>query len=159
MTNLTGEYECKLDERGRLKLPQKLLESLGTQKNYGFIVNRGFEKNLAIYPRTVWEEKTKEINQLNIYDKQQRDALRYFYRGATELFVDSADRLNIPGSLLEYGGIEKDVILFAYINFMELWSKTEYEKYISAEPENFSELIQDVMAKRSTDQGNRPPSH
>ncbi len=98
MTNLTGEYECKLDERGRLKLPQKLLESLGTQKNYGFIVNRGFEKNLAIYPRTVWEEKTKEINQLNIYDKQQRDALRYFYRGATELFVDSADRLNIPGS-------------------------------------------------------------
>ena len=159
MTNLTGEYEVKIDERGRLKLPQKLLESLGTQKNYGFIVNRGFEKNLAIYPRTVWEEKTKEINQLNIYDKQQRDALRYFYRGATELFVDSADRLNIPGSLLEYGGIEKDVILFAYINFMELWSKTEYEKYISAEPENFSELIQDVMAKRSTDQGNRPPSH
>lgn len=159
MTNLTGEYECKLDERGRLKLPQKLLESLGTQKNYGFIVNRGFEKNLAIYPRTVWEEKTKEINQLNIYDKQQRDALRYFYRGATELFVDSADRLNIPGSLLEYGGIEKDVILFAYINFIELWSKAEYEKYISAEPENFSELIQDVMAKRSTDQGNRPPSH
>lgn len=159
MTNLTGEYEVKIDERGRLKLPQKLLESLGTQKNYGFIVNRGFEKNLAIYPRTVWEEKTKEINQLNIYDKQQRDALRYFYRGATELFLDSADRLNIPGSLLEYGGIEKDVILFAYINFMELWSKTEYEKYISAEPENFSELIQDVMAKRSTDQGNRPPSH
>lgn len=159
MINLTGEFEVKLDERGRIKLPQRLLESLGTQKNYGFIVNRGFEKNLAIYPRTVWEEKTKEINQLNIYDKQQRDALRYFYRGATELFVDSADRLNIPSSLLEYAGIEKEVILFAYINFMEIWSKAEYEKYISNEPENFSGLIQEVMEKRSTDHGNRPPSH
>ena len=111
-------------------------------------MNRGFEKNLAIYPKTVWEQKTKEINQLNIYDKKHREAIRYFYRGATELLLDSADRVNVPGNLLTYAGIEKDAVLFAYKDFIELWSKEEYERYLSSEPDSFDEVIQGVFGNK-----------
>ncbi|MFM2393003.1 MAG: hypothetical protein RLZZ546_985 [Bacteroidota bacterium] len=148
MINLTGEFECRLDERGRLKFPSKLLESLGDIKIDGFIVNRGFEKNLAIYPKNVWEQKTKEINQLNIYDKKHRDAIRYFYRGATELTLDNSDRVNFPGNLLDYAGITKDAVLFAYRDFIELWSKEEYDLSLSQEPDSFGEVIGDVFGSR-----------
>jgi MraZ protein len=140
--NLNGEYDCKIDERGRLKLPSKLLDSLGTLKSEGFVVNRGFEKNLAIYPKRVWEMKTKEINQLNIYDKQHRDVIRYFYRGATDLSLDNSDRVNLPSNLLDYAGIGKDVVLNAYMNFIEVWAKDKYDEFYSNEPESFGELTQ-----------------
>jgi len=145
MISLTGEYECKVDDRGRLKLPQKLIESLGNQRNLEFVLNRGFEDHLILYPKEVWDQKTREINQLNIYDKRQRDVIRYFYRGATEVSNDNADRILIPANLKQYAGIDKDVVLFAYSNIIELWSKDGYEKMITQEPEDFSSLVQDVF--------------
>ncbi len=145
MITLLGEFEVKLDEKGRIKIPSKLLDSLGDQKRNGFVINRGFEKNLAIYPKTVWEEKTKLINQLNIDDKQQRDTTRFFYRGASELILDNADRVNLPSSLLSFAEIEKDVVLFAYRDFIEVWSKDNYLKSLSQEPENYGSLSQGLV--------------
>jgi MraZ protein len=139
---LRGEYECKIDERGRLKFPSKLLDSLQTLKSEGFVVNRGFEKNLIIYPKRVWDEKTKQVNQLNFYDQQQRDVIRYFYRGASDLVLDNSDRVNLPANLLKHAGIEKDVVLNAMINFIEVWSADEYEGFFSKEPAQFGQITQ-----------------
>jgi len=150
MISLTGEYECKMDDRGRFKLPRKLIEMLGNKRSFEFIVNRGFDKNLIIYPKEVWEEKTKEINQLNIYDKKQREVIRYFYRGATELSNDSADRILMPKHLCNYAGIAKDLVLFAYLNFIEVWSKDKYEEMILREPEDFSSLVDGVFNQPTT---------
>ena len=146
MKVLAGEYECKVDERGRFKLPLKLIQDLGDNRVNQFVINRGFEKYLILYPKNVWDQKTREINQLNIYVKKERDALRYFYRGATEVANDSADRINIPGALLEYAGVEKDLVLCAYQNIIEVWSKTEYDKMLSLEPEDFSSLVEGIFA-------------
>ena len=146
MNILTGEYEVKIDERGRIKLPSKLLEALGNKRQYDFVVNRGFEKHLILYTKEVWEERTKEINQLNIYDRRQREALRYFYRGATEVSNDSADRILIPSNLVQYAGIEKDVVLFAYQHIVEIWSKDQYDAMLANEPADFSSLIEDVFS-------------
>jgi MraZ protein len=151
MIDLSGEYECRLDERGRLKLPAKLIESLGELGKGSFIINRGFEKNLAIYPKLIWDQKTKEINQLNIYDKEHRAAIRYFYRGATVLTLDSAGRVNIPSNILLAAGIEKDVILFAYRDIIELWSAVEYNLSLEKEPDSFADIIQRTGLGRKSD--------
>jgi MraZ protein len=147
MVSLKGEYECKIDDRGRFKLPQKLIESLGDKRNLDFVMNRGFDNNIIIYPKEVWDEKILEINQLSIYDKKQRDVLRYFHRGATDVSNDSADRILIPSHLKEYAGIDKEIVLFAYANIIEVWSKVAFEKMISSEPEDFSSLLQEAMDK------------
>ena len=146
INSLTGEYECKIDERGRLKLPSKLIEALGDKRKFTFVVNRGFEKNLILYPKEVWDQKTKQINQLNIYEKRQREVVRYFYRGATEISNDSADRILIPGNLISHAGINKNVVLFAYQNIVEIWSKDNYLEMIGNEPEDFSSLVEGVFA-------------
>ncbi|MCZ2100048.1 MAG: division/cell wall cluster transcriptional repressor MraZ [Chitinophagales bacterium] len=137
-----GEYDCKLDAKGRLKLPSALLKQIGGDENLKFVINRGYEQHLMLYPIEVWEIKTKEINQLNINIAQQRKAIRYFYRGATELEVDSSERINLPGSLMEYAGIDKDVMLFAYQNQIEIWAKDKYEAMIEEEPDDYVQLAE-----------------
>lgn len=142
----TGEFECKLDAKGRLKLPAAIIKQLGGDENLKFTINRGFEKHLMLYPNDVWEMKTNEINQLNIYNTQQRQAIRYFYRGATELDMDSSERINLPSSLMEYAGIDKDVVLFAYQNQIEIWAKDKYDAMIGEEPEDFASIAEDVFS-------------
>jgi MraZ protein len=97
-----------------------------------------------LYPNEVWEQKTKQIDQLNIYSTKQRQAIRFFYRGATELTMDSSERINLPASLMEYAGITQDVMLFAYQNHIEVWSKESYAASLDIESVDF-DAIADVL--------------
>ena len=151
MQRLTGEYECKVDAKGRLRLPSSLVRQLSSD-NLTFTVNRGFEKNLILYPKDVWIKKAEEIdNYLNIYSTKQRQVLRYFYRGATEVTLDGSDRLLIPRTLVKYADINNTVMLFAIQQQIEIWSLEEYEKMISQEPEDFSQIADDIFGNSISD--------
>jgi MraZ protein len=148
MTNLIGEYECKIDAKGRFMLPAGLKKQLPPEVQDKFVVNRGFENCLVLYPQNVWKVISDEVNQLNLYNKKNREFVRYFYRGATELMLDSVNRLLLPKQLTEYAGIDKEIVLFAFSNRVEIWSKAAYTRLQTNEPEDFSSLAEEVMAKK-----------
>ncbi|MDR4987804.1 MAG: division/cell wall cluster transcriptional repressor MraZ [Bacteroidales bacterium] len=147
MRQLLGEFDCKLDAKGRFMLPSGLRKQLTPEDQERFVVNRGFEKNLTLYPESEWLKISKELNALNLYKKKHREFVRYFFRGATELRLDAAGRLLLPKSLLDYGGIDKEIVLFAYGNRIEVWAREAYEGMMANEPEDFSSLAEDVMGK------------
>lgn len=147
--NLTGEYECKLDAKGRLRLPASLIRQIGYNGVLEFAINRGFEKHLMMYPKDVWVEKTKKINQLNIYNTKERKAMRYFYRGASLVALDTADRVLLPSNLVTYAGLDKDVILFAYHEQIEIWSKEAYELMLDEEPDSFQHYADDLFGRET----------
>lgn len=157
MYQFTGEYECKVDAKGRMRLPSALIRQIGEGMDKQFVLNRGFEKHLMLYPKEVWGKKTKEINQLNIYNSRHRNAIRYFYRGATELTLDSADRVLISKSLMEYAGIGKEIVLFAYGEQIELWAKEAYDEMLANEPEDFSAIADEVFGDGSKSSDNQLP--
>lgn len=144
---LLGEYECKMDAKGRMRMPSGLIAQLGDEEKHTFVINRGFERCLMLYPEAVWKQISEEVNDLNLYNKKNRDFVRYFYRGAQEILMDSADRILIPKRLLEYAGVNKDLILSAYNGRIEIWAKDEYDKMLDQEPTDFSDLADDVLGK------------
>ena len=141
MYNLIGEYRAKIDAKGRVKLPKDLLRQL-SEGSFPLVVNRGYEKHLMLYPKDVWEKKTKEINQLKLTRRNQRGAIRYFYRGATPLNLDNIKRVLLPKALLEYADIKKDIVLFAYDQQIEVWDAQAYEQDLENEPDNFDEILE-----------------
>lgn len=147
MVNLIGEFECKLDSKGRFMLPAGLKKQLPPEVQDRFVINRGFEKCLVLYPHTEWKTISDEVNQLNLYNKKNREFVRYFYRGASELSLDSASRMLLPKQLMEYAGVEKDLVLFAFSNRVEIWAKGAYSNLLTDEPEDFSMLAEEVMGK------------
>jgi len=149
MGYLLGEYECKVDAKGRFMLPSGLKKQLSDGDQERFVINRGFENNLTLYPYSEWQKISQEINSLNLYSKKNRDFVRYFFRGASEILPDTAHRLLLPKSLLDYAGIEKDIVLFAYGHRVEIWGKEAYEAMMGREPEDFSSLAEEVMGKIS----------
>jgi len=145
MSNFLGEFDCKLDAKGRMMIPVGLKKQLPEAVSEGLVINRGFEKNLVIYTRKEWDNIVAELSKLNAYEKKTREFIRYFTRGASELLLDSAGRVNLPKSLLEYAGIEADVVLACQFNKIEVWSKEAYDAQLDDEPENFANLAEEVM--------------
>jgi MraZ protein len=147
-TNLIGEFECRLDEKSRIILPAALKKQISQDAQDKFVINRGFEGCLVLYPYNVWKETTGNINKLNLFVRDNRRFVRFFYNGATELMLDSQNRLLLPKSLLGFAAIEKEVVLFAYSDRIEVWNKSTYLQLLSKEPEDFAQLAEKVMGKQ-----------
>ena len=148
MIGFLGEFESTLDAKGRFLLPAGLKKQLPEGENTRFVINRGFEKCLTLYPRQSWEPLFAKISTLNDFDPRVREFRRYFLNGATEVELDSAGRLLLPPNLKEYAGLEKDIVLASAVDKIEIWSTENYKKFFeSYSPEDFSTIAQQVMAK------------
>jgi len=147
MLNLIGEYDCRLDQKGRIMLPSALKKQIPPEAMERFVINRGFENCLVLYPLNEWKVIIGEINRLNLYNRKNREFSRYFNRGATEIPLDGSNRLLLPKHLLEYAKIGKDIILFAYSNRIEVWAKDMYDQLMKNEPDDFAALAEEVMGK------------
>jgi len=145
MTYLTGEFECKLDTKGRMMIPAGLKKKLPEADTEGLVINRGFKKYLVIYTKQEWDKKLDELGKLNQYENKNIEFIRYFTRGATELTLDATGRVNLPKLLLDYAGIASEVVLTCQINKIEVWDKAAHEAMIESEPENFAALAEEVM--------------
>ena len=155
MTQLLGEYNCKLDAKGRFILPSGLQKQVPAEAGNQFVVNRGFEQCLVLYPRNEWDKIAAEINKLNKFIKRNRDFIRYFFRGATEITLDGSDRILLPKHLLTYAGIQKQIVLFAHTNKIEIWHQETYDNLLSDEPEDFADLAEQVMGNAIQDDENQ----
>lgn len=145
MTNLIGEYSCRLDAKGRVMLPVALKKQISPEAKERFVINRGFENCLVLYPVDVWKKISQEVNELNLYNKKNRDFVRSFYRGATELSLDNTNRLLIPKNLMDFAGINHEIMLSAFGNRIEIWSKEKYAELLNISPEEFATLAEEVM--------------
>ena len=133
-------------------MPSGLRKQLDPEAQEKFVLNRGFEKCLVLYPKNVWSGISAEISKLNQYKKKNREFIRYFYRGASEISLDSTGRLLFPKRLMTYASIAKEVVLFAYFDRIEVWDKNTYDNLLTDEPDDFSNLAEEVMGSKREDE-------
>ncbi|MDP4263067.1 MAG: division/cell wall cluster transcriptional repressor MraZ [Bacteroidota bacterium] len=148
MIRFLGEYEATLDTKGRFLLPAGFKKQLPETENLRFVINRGFKKNLNLYPIQNWDQLFDDIEKLNDFDPKVREFLDNFLNGATFVEPDSAGRLLIPPNLKEQSGLEKDIVLVAKIKRIEIWDSNKYKQlFESFSEERYSNLANEVMNK------------
>ncbi|MEO6188655.1 MAG: division/cell wall cluster transcriptional repressor MraZ [Ginsengibacter sp.] len=146
MTGLIGEYEVTLDAKGRFLLPAGFKKQLPANGTESFVLNRGFEKCLSLYTSKSWEPIFTSLSNLNDFDPKVRQFKRYFLNGATQVEPDNAGRLLLPGNLIEYASLEKEIVLVSAIDKIEIWNKSKYKEFFETfSPETFSDLAKEVM--------------
>lgn len=145
MTNLIGEYELSIDAKGRLLLPSAFRKQLPEGADGQFVISRGFEQCLNVYTMEEWDALSGKINKLNDFNPKVREFKRLFLNGANKVEADSAGRLLVPRSLLDYAGITKDAVFASASNKMELWDKATHAAYMKRVSDNFSALAGEVL--------------
>jgi len=145
MEHFLGEYECKLDAKGRMVLPAALKRQMPDVEREGLVINRGLESHLVIYTRQEWNKIMGELSRLNQFEKKSREFIRKFMRGASELTLDAAGRVLVPKSLQAYADISAEVVLASQFNKIEVWSKAKYDEQWENEGDDFAILAEEVM--------------
>ena len=149
MIGFIGEYEATIDSKGRFLLPAGIKKQLPVGELPVFVINRGFEKCLSMYPMKSWDPLYESISNLNDFDPKVREFRRYFLNGAMQIELDGAGRMLLPKNLMEHAGLTKDIVLVSAVNKMEIWDKNKYQQFFEKfSPETFSNLAAEVMAKK-----------
>ncbi len=146
MIGFLGEFEATLDAKGRFLLPAGFKKQLPEEETGKFVINRGFEKCLALYPLTTWEPLFAKITGLNEFDPKQREFRRAFLNGATYVEPDRAGRILLPPNLKLYAELQKDIVLMATGDKIEIWDSNKYKQFFdSISSDALSDLGRDVM--------------
>ncbi|HSH52694.1 MAG TPA: division/cell wall cluster transcriptional repressor MraZ [Bacteroidales bacterium] len=146
MTTFIGDYNCRVDEKGRVTFPSSLKKQMDTASQNRFVVKKDiFEQCLVLYPIEEWERQNAIMrSKINPYNKEHNKFLRNFYRGSAEIILDSNNRLLIPKRLLELAEISKEAILAGQYGKIEIWSKELYEAAEEGH-DDFAALAEKIM--------------
>lgn len=121
------EYERQLDERGRIILPSKIRERITPCV---YITRSPSDKCIHIYDETEWAVMSEKLRALPVTtDKNAGAFVRMFFGKAACGEVDKQGRVCIPKRLIEYAGIEKDVVLVGANTRLELWAAEQWREY------------------------------
>ena len=126
-TFFVDEYERQLDDRGRIILPAKIRDEIGSCV---YITRSPSEKCLYIYAKEEWEALSEKLRSLPVtYDRNAAAFVRIFCGTATCCEVDKQGRISPGKRLCEFAGLEKDVVLVGANTRMEIWSQEEWARY------------------------------
>ena len=126
-----GEFEYKIDEKGRMPIPLKFRRELGE----GMVLTRGVEKCIVVYTLAEWKKVAATLIIGSVTPNKLRRLNRAIFATAFSLNIDGQGRIALPVPLLEYAGIEDEVVITGANTYLELWNKEhwEAEKAISEE--------------------------
>ncbi|MDO4621804.1 MAG: division/cell wall cluster transcriptional repressor MraZ [Eubacteriales bacterium] len=119
-----GEYNHTIDSKGRLIIPSKFREQLGEK----FVLTRGMDGNLAIYPMDAWKVFEQKLATLPLLSQKARTFIRFLVSGAQECELDKQGRILVPPTLRTHAKLDKDVLLNGYLDHVEVWSKEVWEE-------------------------------
>lgn len=145
MAGLVGEFEVKLDAKGRFLFPAGLRKQLPPASQRDFMLNKGFEDCLTLYPMTEWERISEKLSKMNLFKPKNRMFYRLFHQGAKQVSLDNVGRVLIPTTHVERVGIQQEVMLIAYNDRIEIWDKSKYFDMIEGNMADFADLADEVM--------------
>ena len=130
LTNNTfiGEYAYALDSKGRVNVPAKFRQALSEDNKNTFIITRGMDSCVWVYPLMEWQKIEADLRNLSSLSNIHRAFVRNTARYASPSTYDKQGRITLSPSLVEYAGLEKDVLIIGMINKMEIWNPAELKR-------------------------------
>ena len=139
-----GNYNYTIDEKGRVTIPAKLRSDLGAD----FILTRGLDGCIALYPRKAWDviiSKYKDLPNL----QNTRNVLRFILSSASACNLDKQGRLSISSSLLQFAGIQKECVIIGVDDCLEIWSKERWEGYLESNEVNLAQIADELFSSNT----------
>ena len=151
LTNNTfiGEYSYSLDTKGRVNIPAKFRQSLSEDNENTFVITRGMDSCIWIYPLTQWKMIENNLRNLSSLSKIHRSFVRNTARYASPSTYDKQGRIILTPSLIEYAGLDKELLIIGMVNKMEIWNPDHLKEVdlenIKIDPAAYDDLADKII--------------
>ena len=122
-----GEFTHGLDSKGRLTIPARFREQLGS----GLIVTRSpLDRCLLVMPQAKWEEVAEKISALPLADPRSALLRRAIFSAAEDYIQDKPGRILISQRLRDYAQIRNEIVIAGVNTFVELWTPQLWQERV-----------------------------
>lgn len=131
---------------GRVAVPSRFRKLTSAKANGTFIITRGFDKCLVLYPSNVWRKDTKPIKSLPYLNKSVRRLRRRWFGESEEVALDDQGRIIIPKHLLQYAQIENEALIIGAADIIEIWNPELYQKTMEESDTTLEQDLEEIEA-------------
>jgi MraZ protein len=142
----SGEFECKLDAKGRLVLPARLKSNLPDEAGHEVTLVRGMDPCIEMYSMVEYNKLYSKFAGLNSFNPETRMLQRTFFRGVNQVELDGSGRLLVPKTMMSYASLDKDAILVGMGNKIEIWNPEVYNQFL-INPDQYSKLAEKYLGE------------
>ncbi len=135
-----GEFDYRVDEKGRVPIPPKFRSEL----REGVVLTPGMEKCLTGYPLPEWKKLATELTTSSVTRSKLRKLNRAIFATAFHLNIDGQGRIALPLKLKEYAEIDDEVVITGANNYFELWNKARWEAERATCQEQAGQIIESL---------------
>jgi MraZ protein len=133
-TVLRGNAPAKIDDKGRLKVPNGFRALIHKTHGRALFVTSLTGDSVRLYPMPVWHQVERKLaampsthpSRLKFLDRVN------FYGQAAEL--DGQGRVLIHGRLRDAAGMTGDVDVFGQYDYLEVWNHERFLSKLQREP-------------------------
>ena len=137
---LVGTFEHRLDVKGRLVIPARFREELGSS----VVASFGIDRCVSVYSQRSWESILERLHNLPYSKGKTRDLVRVLLASAHEVPIDPAGRILLPQSLRDQAGIEQEVSINGVLDHIEVWDSEKWNTYRARVMETLPEIAEEV---------------
>jgi MraZ protein len=141
---LIGQYDGKVDSKGRTALPKKFREILGDK----LIVTFGYENSLIVVSEENWKALLEGTEGRPFIESDTRETQRFLLGGATSVELDIKGRFVLPSYLREFGKIKDDVVFIGLSRYVEIWDKVSWNNYQKNLEKNIDAISQRLVERQ-----------
>jgi len=138
-----GEFEYKVDEKGRVPIPPRFRRELKD----GVVLTPGIEKCITAYPLSEWRKLAATLTTGSVTRSKLRRLNRATFATAFSLNIDGQGRIALPIPLRQYAGVEEEIVIAGANNYLELWNKQQWEEEKTISQEQTWQIIESLETK------------
>ena len=135
-----GEFEYKIDEKGRVPIPPKFRGELKD----GVVLTPGIENCISAYTLPEWKKLAATLTTGSVTPNKLRRLNRAIFATAFSLNIDGQGRIALPAPLRQHAGIEDEVVIAGANTYFELWNKEQWESEKAVSQEQAWQIIESL---------------
>jgi MraZ protein len=143
---LTGTHPRTLDDKKRIVLPKKVREQLGEPAT--LFVAPGPDQCLWVYTPASLERLGEQLDQRPATDADARIFRRLYFAQMEAVDLDRSGRILVPERLLQFAGLEHEVVLIGVRDHAELWDAHRWQDYLAANAPRFDAVAEGAFKPR-----------
>ena len=139
-----GEYEYRVDVKGRVPLPPKYREKLKD----GLVLTAGPEKCIVAYSSAEWEKLASNLTGGSIVPSKLRRLNRAVFASAYSLEADGQGRIALPSILRNRAEIGDTAVVVGANNCIEIWNPASWNSEKPSAEEQLWQIIESLEEQR-----------
>jgi MraZ protein len=140
---LLGQYDGKIDDKGRTAFPKKFREVLGDK----LIITLGYENSLIVVSEENWKALLEGTEGKPFIQSETRETQRFLLGGASSVELDDKGRFVLPAYLREFAKVKDNVVFIGLSRYVEIWDKDRWLEYRKTLEKNIDTISERLVKK------------